>query len=104
MRLTLILMMMVAFVTMTVSTAGQSFAGSTCSSQLQVADMCYAVAVPAAQADPAQKAGSSCIDLTLPQNAVVPIEVAARPLSFAIQRISSAVSQPLVPLPPPRAA
>ena len=102
-KLALILMIMVSLVTMTVSTAQAGFAKSACSSQLQVADMCYAVATPAAQADVAKKP-APCCDLVLQDDPIAQNDVSDRDFVFMSKRVSSAVSHPMVPLRPPCAA
>lgn len=74
MRTLATLMLMVALVAMTVSTAGADIKGPACPSQMRLDNMCYATAVPAAATESAKKGGGVCCDLFA---ALVAVHIAA---------------------------
>lgn len=63
MRMLATLMLMVAIVTMTVSTASADFTRPPCPSQMRADNMCYATAVPVLVAETGKKGGGVCCDL-----------------------------------------
>lgn len=102
MKLFVSLMLMVAFVAMTVSTASADMSIKTCSSQLRADDMCYAAALPAAPTDGPQK-GGACCDLVLQTALSLTRPLAVLPHSFPASRSIASGRETALPWRPPRA-
>lgn len=100
MRIFVTLMMMVMFVTMTVSVASADLSVKSCSSQIRADDMCYATALPVTSSEGARK-GGVCCDFFLTA-ATLPVGPQAQVHRFfTIQTLRSGLVVP-APFRPPR--